>query len=136
MSSFFEELKRRKVYRVVVGYLVASWLVIQVAATVFPIFGLPDWLERLVVSLVLIGFPLALFLAWAFDVTPQGIQTTPALPSVSANAQRYRARNIGLLVGSGVLISGIASFFLLPRATATKVEKSIAVLPFENFSDK
>src|SRR5215467_9822761 len=109
MGSFFEELKRRKVYRVVVGYLVASWLVIQVAATVFPIFGLPDWLERLVVSLVLIGFPLALFLAWAFDLTPEGIQPTPALPSISASARVHRGRNIGLLIGSGVLISGVAS---------------------------
>ena len=80
MSSFFEELKRRKVYRVAVGYLVAGWLIIQVAATIFPILGLPDWGERLVVSVVLIGFPLALFLAWAFDVTPEGIQATPSLP--------------------------------------------------------
>mgnify|MGYP003694508731 CR=1 FL=1 len=136
MSSFFEELKRRKVYRVAVGYLVAGWLIIQVSATIFPVLGLPDLAERFVVSVVLIGFPLALFLAWAFDVTPQGIQATPSLPLHSEVASRHRRRNIGLLIGSGVLISGVAGFFLLPRAGATKMEKSIAVLPFENFSGK
>ena len=136
MSSFFEELKRRKVYRVAVGYLVAGWLIIQVSATIFPVLGLPDLAERFVVSIVLICFPLALFLAWAFDVTPQGIQATPSLPLHSEVASRHRRRNIGLLIGSGVLISGVAGFFLLPRAGATKMEKSIAVLPFENFSGK
>jgi len=136
MSSFFTELKRRKVYRVAVGYLVAGWLLIQVAATVFPILGLPESIERLVVSLVLVGFPLALFLAWAFDVTPEGIQATPSLPPASGNAMLHRRRNMSLLIGSGVLISAVAGFFLLPRAGATKMEKSIAVLPFENFSGK
>ena len=136
MSSFFEELKRRKVYRVAVGYLVAGWLIIQVAATIFPILGLPDWGERLVVSVVLIGFPLALFLAWAFDVTPEGIQATPSLPVAPEIGHRHRRRNMSLLVGSGILISAVAGFFLLPRAGASKLEKSIAVLPFENFSDK
>src|SRR5262249_42620355 len=136
MSSFFQELKRRKVYRVAVGYLVAGWLIIQVAATIFPILGLPDWGERFIVWVVLIGFPLALALAWAFDVTPQGIQPTPSLPSSSESGRRHRRRNIGLLIGSGVLISAIAGFLILPHAGASKMEKSIAVLPFENFSDK
>jgi TolB-like protein/Tfp pilus assembly protein PilF len=134
MNSFFQELKRRKVYRVAGAYLVASWLVIQVGATIFPIFGLPDWAERFVVWLVLIGFPLALFLGWAFDVTPRGLEPTPSLPPTSEGAIGLRRRNIGLLVGSGVLISAIAGFFLLPHAGAAKMEKSIAVLPFENFS--
>lgn len=136
MSSFFEELKRRKVYRVAVGYLVAAWLIIQVAATIFPILGLPDFGERFVLWIVLVGFPLALALAWAFDLTPQGIQATPSLPSNLESGVRNRQRNIGLLIGSGILISAVAGFFLLPRAGATKMEKSIAVLPFENFSDK
>jgi TolB-like protein/Tfp pilus assembly protein PilF len=136
MSSFFEELKRRKVYRVAVGYLVAGWLIIQVAATIFPILGFPDWGERLIVWVVLTGFPLALALAWAFDVTPQGIQPTRSLPSSSGSSSRHRRRNIGLLVGFGVLISAVAGFFILPRAGAMKMEKSIAVLPFENFSLK
>jgi len=138
MTSFFEELKRRKVYRVAVGYAVAGWLIIQVAVTVFPVLDLPDWGQRLVVAVVLIGFPLALMLAWAFDLTPEGIQSTPAVPSHHGPeyAKRHRRRNMIMLVGSGVLASAIAGFFLLPRAVATRMEKSIAVLPFENFSDK
>ena len=138
MSSFFEELKRRKVYRVAVGYAVVGWLIIQVTVTIFPLLGLPDWGQRLVVAIVLVGFPLALMLAWAFDLTPQGIQSTPTLPSDDGPeyAKRHRRRNMIMLVGSGVLASAVAGFFLLPRAVATRMEKSIAVLPFENFSDK
>jgi TolB-like protein/Flp pilus assembly protein TadD len=138
MSSFFEELKRRKVYRVAVAYVIVAGGIIQLASAVFPAWELPSWTLRLTVVLLLTGFPLALVLAWAFDVTPQGIQATPTLPPNRGPelAKRHRGRNITLLVGSGVLVSGIAGFFLLPRADATKMDKSIAVLPFENFSDK
>lgn len=138
MSSFFDELKRRKVYRVAVAYIIAAGGIIQLASAVFPAWELPNWTLRLTVVLLLIGFPLALVLAWAFDVTPQGIRTTPTLPlnPDPALGHGHRRRNIVLLVGSGVLASAIAGFFLLPRADATKMEKSIAVLPFENFSDK
>lgn len=137
MSSFFEELKRRKVYRVAVAYVIAAGGIIQLASAVFPAWELPNWALRLTVVLLLIGFPLVLVLAWAFDVTPQGIRTTPTLPlSPDAAVERgHRRRNIVLLVGSGVLASAIAGFFLLPKADATKMEKSIAVLPFENLSE-
>jgi TolB-like protein/Tfp pilus assembly protein PilF len=138
MTSFFEELKRRKVYRVAVGYAIAAGGIIQLASAVFPAWELPTWTLRLIVVLLLIGFPLALVLAWAFDVTPRGIQATPALALNHGPdaAQSHRRRNITLLAGLGVLVSAGAGFFLLPRADATKLEKSIAVLPFENFSDK
>lgn len=136
MSSFFEELKRRKVYRVAVAYVIAAGGIIQLASAVFPAWELPSWTLRLTVMLLLIGFPLALLLAWAFDVTPQGIQSTPSLNPGPELATGHRRRNITLLVGSGVLVSAVAGFFLLPRADATKMEKSIAVLPFENFSNK
>ena len=138
MASFFEELKRRKVYRVAVAYVIAAGGLIQLASAVFPAWELPNWTLRLTVVLLLIGFPLALVLAWAFDVTPAGIRTTPALP-VSPEAppgSRHRRRNIAFLVGGGVLVSAVAGFFLLPRADANRMEKSIAVLPFENFSDQ
>jgi len=137
--TFLDELKRRKVYRVAVAYVIAGGGVIQLASAVFPAWELPSWALRLTVVLLLIGFPLALLLAWAFDVTPQGIRATPALPidPVPEFAHRRRRRNIALLVGSGALVSAVAGFFLLPRgADATKMEKSIAVLPFENFSGK
>ena len=132
MSNFFHELKRRKVYRVAVAYVIASGGIIQLASAVFPAWELPNWTLRLTVVLLLIGFPLALIMAWAFDVTPQGIQATPA-PAINPP---HRRRNIALLIGSGVLVSASAGFFLLPRADATRMEKSIAVLPFENFSDE
>ncbi len=138
MSSFFNELKRRKVYRVAVTYIVVAGGIIQLASAVFPAWELPDWSLRLTVGLLLAGFPIALIFAWAFDVTSQGIRTTPTLPAKegATAGHGHRRRNILLLIGSGVLVSAIAGFFLLPRADATKMEKSIAVLPFENFSDK
>lgn len=136
--SFFDELKRRKVYRVAVTYIVVAGGIIQLASAVLPAWELPSWTLRLTVVLLLVGFPLALILAWAFDVTPQGIRTTPTLPPApgAGAGSRLRRRNIALLIGSGVLVSALAGFFLLPRADATKMDKSIAVLPFENFSDK
>src|SRR5204863_2189277 len=104
---------------------------IQVASAVFPAYELPSWALRLVIVSLLIGFPIALILAWAFDVTPQGIKTTPTI----AVPGTHRRRNVIMLVATGVIISAAAGFFLLPRVSAHKVDKSIAVLPFENFSD-
>jgi len=136
--TFLDELKRRKVYRVAVAYAIAAGGIIQLASAVFPAWELPSWALRLTIVLLLSGFPLALLLAWAFDVTPQGIRTTPTLPLDHGPefGHHRRRRNITLLVGSGVLVSAVAGFFLLPKADATRMEKSIAVLPFENFSGK
>ena len=136
--TFLDELKRRKVYRVAVAYAIAAGGIIQLASAVFPAWELPSWALRLTVVLLLSGFPLALLLAWAFDVTPQGIRATPTLPLDHGPefGHHRRRRNITLLVGSGVLVSAVAGFFLLPRADATRMEKSIAVLPFVNFSGK
>ena len=69
--SFFTELKRRNVYRVAVAYAVVSWLLIQIATQVFPFFDIPNWAVRLVVVLLVLGFPVALILAWAFEITPE-----------------------------------------------------------------
>jgi TolB-like protein len=132
MSGFFEELKRRKVYRVAVAYVVAAGGIIQLASAAFPAWELPNWALRLVIVFLLIGFPIALILAWAFDVTPEGIRTTPKIES---SRPTHRQRNIAVLLLVGLLISGAAGFFLLPRASARRLDKSIAVLPFENLSD-
>jgi TolB-like protein/Flp pilus assembly protein TadD len=129
--SFFNELKRRKVYRVAVAYVIVGGGIIQIASAVFPAWELPDWSLRLVVVLLLVGFPIALILAWAFDVTPTGIQATPALPTPGP----HRKRNVFLLAAAGLTVAIVAGFFLLPRVAARKVDKSIAVLPFESFSD-
>jgi TolB-like protein/Tfp pilus assembly protein PilF len=130
MSGFFAELQRRKVYRVAAAYIVAAAFIIQIGSAVFPAWELPNWMLRLLVVLLLVGFPIALTLGWAFDVTPQGIQATPKIPG------RHRRRNIVLLIAAGAIISIAAGFFLLPRASARKIDKSVAVLPFENLSDE
>ena len=130
MSGFFEEIKRRKVYRVAVAYVVVAGGAIQIASAVFPAWELPNWTLRLVIVLLLIGFPISLILAWALEVTPEGIRTTPTPPTAPR-----RKRNVIALLAVGIIVSGAAGLFLLPRASARKIDKSIAVLPFENFSD-
>src|SRR5436853_3014472 len=132
MSNFFEELQRRKVYRVAAAYIIAAGFIIQIGSAVFPAWELPNWTLRLVVVLLLIGFPIALILSWAYDVTAQGIRATPTA-SVPGT---HRRRNLILLVATGVIASAAAGFFLLPRASARKIDKSIAVLPFQNLSDE
>ena len=130
MSGFFEEVKRRKVFRVAIAYIVAGWALAQGLAQVLPVFDIPNSVIRGVIALMLIGFPVALVLGWVFDVTPQGIQATPTVAP-----RKQLRRNLFLLVAIGVIISAATGFFVLPRAVAHKVDKSIAVLPFENFSD-
>jgi TolB-like protein/Tfp pilus assembly protein PilF len=131
MNGFFDELKRRKVYRVAIAYIVAGWALAQGLAQVLPVFEISNSAIRVVIALLLIGFPVALVLAWMFDVTPQGIKATPSLVTAG-----HRRRNIWLLAGAGVIVSVAAGFFVLPRAVAHKIDKSIAVLPFENLSDE
>src|SRR2546423_1688108 len=131
MSGFFEELQRRKVYRVAAAYIIAAGFIIQIASAVFPAWELPNWTFRSLVLLLLIGFPIALILAWAFDVTPQGIRATKTTAT-----EMHLGRNVIILIATGVIVSVAAGFFLLPRASARKIDKSIAVLPFQNLSDE
>jgi TolB-like protein/cytochrome c-type biogenesis protein CcmH/NrfG len=131
-SGFFEEVKRRKVYRVAAAYIIAAGGIIQLASAAFPAWELPNWALRLVITLLLLGFPIALMLAWAYDITPQGVRATPT----SAVPGSHRRRNVIVLVATGVIISAAAGFFLLPRVSAHKIDKSIAVLPFESLSDE
>ena len=132
MIGFFDEVKRRKVYQVAAAYIIAAGGIIQLASAAFPAWELPNWALRLVIVLLLMGFPIALILAWAYDITSQGVRATPA-PAVPRS---HRRRNIAMLVLTGVTISAAAGFFLLPRLSAHKCDKSIAVLPFENLSDE
>jgi TolB-like protein/Flp pilus assembly protein TadD len=111
--KFFTELKRRKVYRVAVAYAVLSWLLIQIATQVFPFFEIPTWVVRLVVVVLVLGFPVALLLSWAFDLTPSGIKRTDDIDEAKVPAPVTIAK----------------------APVAPPPEKSIAVLPFENFSD-
>jgi TolB-like protein/Tfp pilus assembly protein PilF len=128
VNTFVAELQRRKVYRVAAAYIIAAGFIIQVGSAVFPAWELPNWTFRLVVVFLLIGFPISLILDWAYDVTPQGIRATPA-PGV------HRRRNLITLIAIGVVVSAVAGFFILPHALARKIDKSIAVMPFENLSE-
>src|SRR5207245_1449964 len=137
-ATFFSELKRRNVYKVAIAYAVVAWLLMQVATQVFPFFEIPNWAVRLVVLLLVIGCPVALILAWAFEVTPEGIKRTEfadELPKKSARSHAW----IYVVVVAGAIS---ASLFFFGRYTATSKQsalteapaKSIAVLPFENLS--
>jgi TolB-like protein/Tfp pilus assembly protein PilF len=127
MSGFFEELQRRKVYRVAAAYIVAAGFLIQMASAAFPAWELPNWSLRLVIVLLVIGFPIAVILAWAYDITPHGVQGTPTRGV-------HRRRNLILLIALAVVISSCAGYLLLRYAVRGKIDKSVAVLPFQNFS--
>ncbi|HEY1581830.1 MAG TPA: tetratricopeptide repeat protein [Chthoniobacterales bacterium] len=136
--SFFAELKRRHVYRAAVVYAMTSWLLIQVATQVSPFFSIPNWVVRLIIILLVAGFPLAVALAWAFELTPHGIVKTDELP-VEKTGRWPLVHQIytGVI---GVLAIAIAVLLYLRfspqhRQTVEGVSpKSIAVLPFENYS--
>lgn len=135
MSGFFEEVKRRKVYRVAVAYVVAAGAMIQLASAAFPAWELPTWALRLVIVLLLIGFPIALIFAWIFDITPEGIART-SRTEPQTMPKSHRRRNMWIVAATGAVVAALAGFFLLPGASARKVDKSIAILPFESFSDE
>src|SRR5258707_7406126 len=122
MSGFLEEVKWRKVYRVAAAYVIAAGGIIQIASAALPAWELPNWALRLVIVLLLMGFPIALILAWAYDITAQGVRVTPT----PAGPRSHRRRNIVMLVLTGVAVSAAAGFFLLPRVSAHKCDKSIA----------
>src|SRR5437867_9791448 len=140
--NFFVELKRRNVYKVAVAYAVVGWLLIQVATQVFPFFEIPNWAVRLIVLAVVIGFPIALVIAWAFEATPEGIKRTEA---ADAAGQRSRggawiyivligaALSVGLFF-IGRYTAGLATPRQSEAATASNPQKSIAVLPLLNES--
>ncbi|MBO0695495.1 MAG: hypothetical protein J2P56_05265, partial [Verrucomicrobia bacterium] len=145
--SFFSELKRRNVYKVAVAYAVVAWLLIQIATQVFPFFEIPNWAVRLVVLVLVIGFPVALIIAWAFEMTPEGIKRTEAADAVG---QRSRGGAWIYVVLIAVAFS-VGLFFVgrytarnaAPRQNASPARteaattvpgKSIAVLPLINES--
>jgi TolB-like protein len=136
-KKFFGELKRRNVYKVAVAYAVVGWLLVQVATQVFPFFEIPNWAVRLVVLAIVIGFPIALVIAWAFELTPEGLKRTEDVDLVAQGPSRNRAW-IYIAVVAAALSVGL---FLLGRYTVHTSggaeelpAKSIAVLPFENLS--
>ena len=109
LQNFFSELKRRNVYKVAVAYAVVGWLLVQIATQVFPFFEIPNWGIRLVVLAIVIGFPIALVMAWAFETTPQGIKRTEVADAMPGTGRKKRAW-IYVVVICGAI--SIALFFL------------------------
>src|SRR4051812_37040642 len=148
--GFFAELKRRNVYKTAVTYAVVGWLLIQIATQVFPFFEVPNWAVRLVVLLLLLGFPVALVLAWAFELTPEGIKRADEVEPAQSITRKTGRRLIGITVALAVIAAAMfgARHFgsrltsqPTPTPTSTRgattaiaapvPEKSIAILPFE-----
>jgi TolB-like protein/Flp pilus assembly protein TadD len=146
-GNFFSELKRRNVYKVAVAYAVVGWLLVQVTTQVFPIFEIPNWALRLIVLAIIIGFPIALVIAWAFELTPEGIKRTEDADAAKIHSQGgawiYIAI-VGALLSVGLFVlgrytasnPGSTEGARAPAATGSMPAKSIAILPFENLSDE
>jgi TolB-like protein/Flp pilus assembly protein TadD len=140
MNNFFGELKRRNVYKVAIAYIVAGWALSQGIAQVFPVFDVSNWVIRLIVVLIVLGLPIALVLAWMFEITPEGIKRTKAADLAN---ERSRGNTWMYIVVVGAVLS--IGLFLLGRYSASRgtplqgesvtfPQKSIAVLPFDNLS--
>src|SRR5438874_10416516 len=139
IANFFAELKRRNVYKVVVAYIVAGWALSQGVAQVFPVFDVSNWIIRLIVLLIIIGLPIALVLAWMFEITPQGIKRTEIADAMPAAARKKKHAWIYVVVIGAAISIGL--FFLGRYSAGNKAaspagisNKSIAVLPFDNLS--
>ncbi len=148
MSSrnFFAELKRRNVYKVAVAYAVVGWLIAQIATQIFPFLEIPNWVVRLVIVVIAIGFPIALVIAWAFEATPEGIKRTEVADAMPTTKEQKRYTWVYIVVIGAAISVGL--FFIgrytgRSAASATLAEavggssisqKSIAVLPFDNLS--
>jgi TolB-like protein/Tfp pilus assembly protein PilF len=138
-KNFFGELKRRNVYKVAVAYIVAGWALAQGLAQVLPVFAVPNWVIQLLVVLIVLGLPVALGLAWAYELTPEGLKRTDQVDEAAAAAHKKRAWLYVVIVGAFVSIG----LFFLCRYSGAPTDlaavdnwvKSMAVLPFENLSD-
>ncbi len=136
-KNFFAELKRRNVYKVAIAYGVVAWLLMQIATQVFPFLEIPNWAIRLVIMLIVIGFPIALVIAWAFELTPEGLKRTEFADELPKKSARSRAWIYVVIIAGAISVS----LFFVGRYTSSKQSgnaelpaKSIAVLPFENLS--
>ena len=134
LPNFFAELKRRNVYKVAIAYGVVAWLLIQIASQVFPFFEIPNWAVRFIVLAIIIGFPIALIIAWAFELTPEGLKLTEAADREPAKPSRNKAWIYVVIIAGAISVA----IFFLGRYTSSKQSgaelpaKSIAVLPFDN----
>jgi TolB-like protein/Flp pilus assembly protein TadD len=143
-GTFLTELKRRKVYRVAVAYVIVTWLLIQAASILFPTFEAPPWVMKVFVTAVILGFPVALILAWAFELTPEGFKRSEDVSREELLTAQPRGKWVAIIVIAAVLAAVLLAFQFLRtrrtpaaeplRQTTATLEKSVAVLPFENLS--
>src|SRR6266487_25118 len=145
-ATFVTELKRRKVYRVAVAYAIVAWLLIQAASILFPTFEAPPWVMKVFVTAVILGFPVALILAWAFELTPEGLRRSEEVAPRESKTRKAGSKWTALIVTAAVLAAALLAFQFArtrrslaietPKQTAptATLDKSVAVLPFENLS--
>src|SRR5437764_1542425 len=146
-ATFLTELKRRKVYRVAVAYAIVAWLLIQAASILFPTFEAPTWVMKVFVTAAILGFPVALILAWAFEMTPGGIKREEEVADREPKSRKAGRKWTAIIVTAAVVAAALialqftrtrkAATAELPKQiapTAASTDKSVAVLPFENLS--
>jgi hypothetical protein len=156
-ANFFAELKRRNVYKVAVAYAVVAWLLIQAASILFPTFDAPPWAMKILVALLVLCFPIALVLSWAFEITPEGIKLESEIDPKKSIGGKTGRKIVGLTIAAAIVAAGMFAFELLRTSARSHVEggapatpndvtsgllgarpsvpaKSIAVLPFDNLS--
>src|SRR5438067_12177176 len=145
-ATFLTELKRRKVYRVAVAYAIVAWLLIQAASILFPTFEAPPWVMKVFVTAVILGFPVALILAWAFELTPEGLRRSEEVAPRESKTRKPGSKWTAIIVTAAVLAAALLAFQFArtrrspaiesPKQTAptATLDKSVAVLPFENLS--
>jgi hypothetical protein len=127
MASFFAELQRRNVYKVAVAYAVVGWLLIQVATQVFPFFEIPNWAVRLTVLAIIIGFPIALVIAWAFELTPQGIKRADTTIGPAVGGAKRHTWIFVVIVAGAVLSRALHSILAVHGfASARKINRRVA----------
>jgi TolB-like protein/Tfp pilus assembly protein PilF len=141
-GNFFAELKRRNVYKVAVAYAVVAWLLIQIATQVFPFFEIPNWAVRLVVLVLILGFPVALIFSWAYEITPEGIKLESEIEPNKSLTRKTGRKIVAFTAVVAAIAAGMLVFqFVRTRSTTMESavasaipNKSIAILPFDNLS--
>lgn len=127
-GNFFAELKRRNVYKVAIAYAVIGWAIAEGASQIFPVFDVPNWAVRLVVLLIVVGFPFALIIAWAFEITPQGIKRTATADAMPGATRRKKYIWIYVVVIGAAISIGL--FFLAVTARQTEQPDRVSRLQF------
>jgi adenylate cyclase len=141
IDNFFAELKRRNVYKVAVAYAVVAWLLIQAASIFFPAFDAPPWAIKVFLVILILGFPIALVLSWAFEITPEGIKLESEIAPNESVTRKTGRKIVGITVVLAVIAAGLLAFNLFrtkpttPPTAAPITNKSVAVLAFANLSD-